>query len=109
LTSVGGAAYTWSANGNLTSDGVRSYTYDHANRLSQVTQGSLTTQFGYNGDGARTSKTVAGDTAEYALDLMSTLPVVISDTEAVYLYALAVARPPPPVLPMVRSARLGAY
>jgi RHS repeat-associated protein len=34
------------------------------------------------------SKTVAGETAEYALDLMATLPVVISDTEAVYLYGL---------------------
>jgi hypothetical protein len=36
----------------------------------------------------RTSKTVAGDTTEYALDLLATLPVVISDTDAVYLYGL---------------------
>ena len=42
----------------------------------------------YNGDHVRTSKTVAGDTTEYALDLLGTLPVVISDTEAVYLYGL---------------------
>jgi len=76
------------ANGNLTSDGVRSYTYDQTNRLTQVTQGSQTTQFAYNGDGVRTSKTVAGDTTEYVLDLAATLPVVISDTEAVYLYGL---------------------
>jgi len=34
------------------------------------------------------SKTVAGDTTEYVLDLAATLPVVISDTEAVYLYGL---------------------
>jgi RHS repeat-associated protein len=67
---------------------VRSYSYDHANRLTQVTEGSVTTQFAYNGDGVRTSKTVAGDTTEYALDLVATLPVVISDTEAVYLYGL---------------------
>jgi RHS repeat-associated protein len=48
------------------------------------------------GDGARscrgrtpsTSKTVSGDTTEYVLDLAATLPVVISDTEAVYLYGL---------------------
>jgi hypothetical protein len=44
--------------------------------------------FVYKGDGVRTSKTVGGETAEYALDLMATLPVVISDTEAVYLYGL---------------------
>ncbi len=67
---------------------MRSYSYDHANRLTQVTEGSLTTQFAYNGDGIRTSKTVAGDTTEYVLDLAATLPVVISDTEAVYLYGL---------------------
>jgi len=49
-----------------------------------------------NGDDIRTcsehsratSKTVAGDTTEYVLDLAATLPVVISDTEAVYLYGL---------------------
>jgi YD repeat-containing protein len=62
---------------------VRSYAYDHANRLTQATEGFLTTQFAYNGDGLRASKTVAGDTTEYALDVAPTLPVVISDTEAV--------------------------
>jgi len=36
----------------------------------------------------RSSKTVAGDTTEYVLDLAATLPVVISDSEAVYLYGL---------------------
>jgi len=45
-------------------------------------------RFAYNGDGVRTSKTVAGDTTEYVLDLAAALPVVISDTEAVYLYGL---------------------
>jgi len=35
-----------------------------------------------------TSKTVAGDTTQYVLDLAAALPVVISDTEAVYLYGL---------------------
>jgi hypothetical protein len=52
------------------------------------TDGSLTSQLAYNGDGVRTSKTVDGDTTEYVLDLMATLPEVISDTEAVYLYGL---------------------
>jgi RHS repeat-associated protein len=88
LTSVGGVVYAWDANGNLTSDGVRSYSYSPANRLTEVTQGSVTTQYAYNGDGVRTSKTVAGDTTEYGLDLLATLPVVISDTDAVYLYGL---------------------
>jgi hypothetical protein len=38
----------------------------------------------------RTSKTVSGDTPQYILDLAATLPVVVSDTEAVYLYGLDV-------------------
>jgi RHS repeat-associated protein len=48
----------------------------------------LTIEFAYNGDGARTRKTVGGHTTQYVLDLATTLPVVISDTEAVYLYGL---------------------
>jgi hypothetical protein len=44
--------------------------------------------FHYSGDRVRTSKTVAADTTQCVLDLMATLPVVISDTEAVYLYGL---------------------
>ncbi|NIN66910.1 MAG: hypothetical protein GTO63_19890, partial [Anaerolineae bacterium] len=73
---------------NLLSDGVRTYQYDHANRLKQVTEGSLTTQFAYNGDGVRVGKTIGAATTDYLLDLASTLPVVISDTDAVYLYGL---------------------
>jgi RHS repeat-associated protein len=38
--------------------------------------------------GSGPARTVAGDTTEYALDLLATLAVVISDTEAVYLYGL---------------------
>jgi len=34
------------------------------------------------------SKSVAGDTTQYVLDLAATLPAVISDTEAGYLYGL---------------------
>ena len=56
--------------------------------VNEVTKVWLTTQFAYNGDGIRTSKIVAGDTTEYVLDLAATLPVVISDTEAMYLYGL---------------------
>ena len=49
---------------------------------------TLTTQFAYNGDGVRTSKTAGGTTTDYVLDLATTLPVVISDTDAIYLYGL---------------------
>jgi YD repeat-containing protein len=87
LTNVGGVEYSWDDNGNLLYDGVRSYEYDHANQLTQIT-GTLTTQYAYNGDGARISKTVDGVTTDYVVDLASSLPVVISDTNAIYLYGL---------------------
>jgi hypothetical protein len=75
-------------NGNPTSHGLRTCTYDHADRLTQLTGGSLTIESAYNGDGVRTRKTVAGDTTEYVVDLAATLPVVISDIEAAYLHWL---------------------
>jgi hypothetical protein len=61
--------------------------------VTEVTKVWPTAQFAYNGDGIRTSKAVAGDTTEYALDLAATLPVVISDTDAVYLYGLDIIVP----------------
>ena len=48
----------------------------------------MTTQFAYNGDGVRASKTIDGTTTDYVVDLAATLPVVISDTDAIYLYGL---------------------
>jgi hypothetical protein len=48
----------------------------------------LSPQPKHNGDGVRTSETVSGDTTQYIQDLAATLPVVISDTEAVCLYGL---------------------
>lgn len=68
-TSVGGTSYVYDARGNLTSDGVRNFTYDFENRLTsvsgstslgltydplgrlrQTTSGSAVTQFVYDGD-----------------------------------------------------------
>jgi len=51
LTNAGGVDYTWDDNGNLPYNGVRNYEYDHANRLTRVTDSTSTTQFAYNGDG----------------------------------------------------------
>jgi RHS repeat-associated protein len=67
--SVGGTSFTYDLNGNLTADGLTSYTYDSENRLLtatgthsatltydplgrlfQIVSGSATTQFLYDGD-----------------------------------------------------------
>jgi len=42
LTSVGGAPYTWSHNGNLLSGGTYTYAYDHANPVSLRSRGERT-------------------------------------------------------------------
>ena len=68
-----------------------------------MTNRTSTTQFAWNGDGVTTSKTVGGDTTEYVLDPMAMLPVVISDTEAVYLHGLDVAPPPTSMPPPSRG------
>ena len=68
-TTVGGTAHSWDANGNLTGDGATTFGYDTENRLVsasgaktgtlsydplgrlyQVTSGSTTTRFVYDGD-----------------------------------------------------------
>jgi YD repeat-containing protein len=66
-SAAGGASFSYDANGNLTSDGTRTYSYDIENRLTassngaslsydplgrlaQVTLGSSTTRFLYDGD-----------------------------------------------------------
>jgi RHS repeat-associated protein len=71
--------YTWDDNGNLTNDGVHSYTYDAANRLTAVS-GSPASSFGYDGLGNRISMTVGATTTHYALDVAGGLPEVIAAT-----------------------------
>ena len=57
-----GATFAYDANGNLTSDGSRSYTYDAADRLLTITAGSAVTTFGYDGLGRRVQQTTVNGT-----------------------------------------------
>ena len=77
---------------------MRSYGYDHANQLTSVTSGTLTTGFTYpstllragNGAGDRVAKTVDGVTTDYVLDSAAGLTQVLQETTAgqatAYLY-----------------------
>ncbi|MEW6687069.1 MAG: RHS repeat-associated core domain-containing protein [Candidatus Edwardsbacteria bacterium] len=56
LSTSDGMAFTYDANGNTVSDGVRALNYDFENRLSSLNQGNTTVDFAYNGDGQRLSK-----------------------------------------------------
>jgi len=89
LTSVDGVTYTWSDNGNLLSDGLSTYSYNHANRLASVTQGVNSYTFAYNGLGDRLRQTVNGVPINYTLDLAAGLTQVLSDGTNAYLYGIS--------------------
>jgi RHS repeat-associated protein len=61
-----GRTVSHDANGNVTSDGLKTYTWDDRNQLSQVSSalGTLAT-FGYEPTGRRSRKTVSGSTRDY--------------------------------------------
>ncbi|MER9918739.1 MULTISPECIES: RHS repeat-associated core domain-containing protein [unclassified Mesorhizobium] len=63
--SVGANAMAYDANGNLTSDGSRTLTWDEANRLKTVTLASNTVNLTYGPDGARVKKASAFATTLY--------------------------------------------
>jgi YD repeat-containing protein len=67
LTPSGGSPrnYTYDANGNVTSDGVRSYSWDAENRLISITEGSQVSTFTYDGLGRRVAITESGGTTGY--------------------------------------------
>jgi RHS repeat-associated protein len=83
---VNGVAYTWDENGNLLSDGVNTYTYDHANRLVSVAGPSSSVSYAYNGLGDRLQQTVDGVTTNYSLDLNNWRTQVLADGTNTYLY-----------------------
>jgi RHS repeat-associated protein len=47
------ASFTFDANGNLTSDGTRTYEWDGADRLVAINQGTRRSEFTYDGEGKR--------------------------------------------------------
>ncbi len=55
-SSSDGGSYSYDNNGNMTSDGVRTFTYDYDNRLQSVITSQGTTTFVYDGTGTRVKK-----------------------------------------------------
>jgi len=63
------AIYTYDAHGNMTGNGVFSFTYDQANRLAGVWDGEvLVAEYGYDGLNRRVKKTVEGMIIFYHYD-----------------------------------------
>ncbi len=58
------AGFTYDARGRLTGDGTRTYTWDAASRLINMTQGTVST-YNYDALGRRTSRTAGGVTRNF--------------------------------------------
>ncbi|MCW0394723.1 hypothetical protein NB696_000824 [Xanthomonas sacchari] len=68
-TQAGNVALSYDSNGNLLSDGTRSYVWDDRDRLSQIKQGdSVLASFSYDALGRRIAKTEGGTTTQYLYD-----------------------------------------
>jgi len=67
LATWGTANLFYDANGNMTSDGTHSYTWDARNRLSQIDLGN-TASFMYDPFGRRVSKTIVGTQTGFLFD-----------------------------------------
>jgi YD repeat-containing protein len=85
-------AYSYDAYGNLTHDGVKTYTYDAENRLVSVTDGTSNTSYSYAGDGERVSQTVDGTSTTFVNDIAAPLTQILSETSGAetiyYLHGL---------------------
>lgn len=66
--SVGGVSFTYDGNGNLTSDGINTYTYDGENRLAGATTAQHSATYTYDPLGRRIAKGVDGLTTSYLHD-----------------------------------------
>jgi RHS repeat-associated protein len=65
----GTTSFAYDANGNLTSDGVKTYVWNARNQLVKVQEGGLDVAvFTYDGFGRRATKTAGGVTATYVYD-----------------------------------------
>jgi RHS repeat-associated protein len=68
--------YQYDASGNMSSDGQLTYTWNHANRLTQMG----TTTYAYDGMGNRVSQDNGTDVTNYLLDVQPSLAKVITQT-----------------------------
>ncbi len=86
ILTAGPTSYTFSNNGNTvaaTGGGIdATYFYDPENRLKQLTKGTDTYLFAYNGTGNRLKKTVNGAETRYIVDVSGRLSQVIAETDS---------------------------
>ncbi|WLQ45627.1 RHS repeat-associated core domain-containing protein (plasmid) [Streptomyces laculatispora] len=68
ITTYSGRSFTYDADGQLKSDGLRNYTWNARGQLSGLTKAGQTSTFGYDALGTRSTKTVGGATNKFLTD-----------------------------------------
>ncbi len=77
--------YTYDTRGNRTSAGTVTYGYDQMNRLKTVS-GPTAASYAYDGDGARTQKTVGSTTNAFVYNNAEDVSQILSDGTNSYIY-----------------------
>jgi RHS repeat-associated protein len=65
VTNIGGIAYTYDNNGNLTNDGTWNHSWDYRNRLASSTDGTATSSYEYDSSNQRIKLIEGSDTTIY--------------------------------------------
>jgi RHS repeat-associated protein len=85
----GGQTLTYDLNGNLTTDGTNTYTWNARNQLSAIT-GPTAASFGYDGLGRRRQKTIAGTTTSFLYDGLDSVQEQVGATATNLLTGLGI-------------------
>ncbi|GAA2564300.1 hypothetical protein GCM10010435_40740 [Winogradskya consettensis] len=68
IETVAGQDVDWDDDGNLTSDGTNTYTWNSRGELTGISRSGYSATFGYSADGRRTQRTAGGVTTGYLYD-----------------------------------------
>ncbi len=80
LTQRGSATLTYDENGNLTSDGTNSYSWNERNQLASMSGPGLSASFQYDAFGRRVSKTVNSTTVGFLYDGSDAVQELVDDS-----------------------------
>jgi RHS repeat-associated protein len=80
ITQRGAATLTYDGNGNLTNDGVNTYTWNARNQLASISGPGLSASFQYDAFGRRISKTLNGSTTDFLYNGAAVVQEISSGT-----------------------------
>jgi hypothetical protein len=78
-TPSGGTTYTFSANGDETAAGAKTFSYDLADRMTSAVISGTTTTYAYGGDGNRLSAVTGSTTTNYRWDVNRPLRLLATE------------------------------